>query len=75
MGLKLMSKGPLHHITKCSIAVVVALGHSLVVGVMILAQEAVGSSVEVEGNIFDIRDSSTSCMLLIRQQSLFNKQQ
>ena len=64
MSLKLTGEGPLCCIIKCSIAVVVTLNHSLVVGVMMLAQEAVGSSVEVEGNLLDIRDSPAFCMLL-----------
>ena len=75
MSLKLTGEGSLCCIIKCSIAVVVALGHSLVVGVTVLAQEAVGGGIEVGQNLLDISNSPTSCMLLTGQQSLFNKQQ
>ena len=75
MSLELTGEGPLRHITKRSIAVAVALGCSLVVGVMMLAQEAVGGSVEVEGNLLDIRDSPAFCMLLTGQHGLLREQQ
>ena len=64
VSLKLMSEGHLCHIMKCSIAVVVALGCSLVVGAMMLAQEVVGGGIEGEWNLLDISDFFTSCMLL-----------
>ena len=64
MSLELTGEGSLHHIMKRSVVVVVALGHSLVVGVTMLAQEAVDSGIEVGWNLLDISNSSTSCMLL-----------
>ena len=75
MSLKLTGEGSLHHIMKHSVAVVVTLGHSLVVGVMMLVQEAVGSSVEVGRNLLDIRDSLAFCMLLTSQHGLLREQQ
>ena len=75
MSLKLTGEGHLCHIMKCSVAIVVTLGHSLVVGVTMLAQEVVGGSVEVEQNLLDISDSSMSCMLLTSQQCLLSEQQ
>ena len=74
MSLKLTDEGPLCHIMKCSIAVAVALGHSLIVNITVLVQEVVGSDIEVEQNLLNISNSSTSYMLLTRQQSLFNEQ-
>ena len=64
VSLKLTGEDHLHCITKCSIAVAVALGHGLVVGMMMLVQKAVGSSIEGEWNLLNINDFSTSCMLL-----------
>ena len=70
-----MSEDYLHCIMKCSVAVVVTLGCSLVVGVTMLAQKVVGGSIEVEQNLLDINDSLMSCMLLTGQQCLLSKQQ
>ena len=70
-----MGENSLCHIMKHSVVIAVTLGCGLVVGVMVLAQEVVGSGIEVEQNLLDISDSFMSCMLLTRQQSLFNKQQ
>ena len=67
MSLKLIGEGPLCCIIKHSVAVVVALSCSLVIGVTVLVQKVVGSSVEVEQNLLDISNSPTSCMLLTRQ--------
>ena len=75
MSLKFTDEYHLHHIIKCSIAVAVTLGHSLVVGVMMLAQEAVDGDIEVEWNLLDISDFSISCMLLTGQQCLLSEQQ
>ena len=74
MSLKLTGEDPLCHITKHSIAVVVTLGHSLVVGMTMLAQKAVGGGIEVEENLLDIRDSPAFCMLLTGQHGLLRKQ-
>ena len=60
---------------KHSVAVVVALGHSLVIDMTMLAQEAVDSDVEVEQNLLDISNSSISYILLTGQQCLLSKQQ
>ena len=75
MSLKFTGENSLYYIIKCSVAVVVTLCCDLVVGVTVLAQKVVDGGVEVEWNLLDISNSPTSCMLLTRQQSLFNKQQ
>ena len=75
MSLEFMSENHLCHIMKHSIAVVVTLGHSLVVDVTMLVQEAVGGSIEVEQNLLDISNSSMSCILLTGQQCLLSEQQ
>ena len=64
MSLKFTGEYHLYHIIKCSVAVVVTLSCSLVVGVMMLAQEMIGDGVEIEWNLFDISNSSISCILL-----------
>ena len=75
VSLKFTGEGSLHCIMKHSVTVMVTLGYSLVVGVTVLVQEVVDGGVEVGWNLLDISDFPTSCMLLIRQQSLFNEQQ
>ena len=75
MSLKLTDEGSLCHIIKCSVAVAVILNCNLVIGVTVLVQKVIDSGIKIEQNLFDINDSFTFCMLLIRQQSLFNKQQ
>ena len=75
MNLKLTDEDSLHHIIKHSIEVMMTLNYSLIVGATVLAQKVIDSDIEVEQNFFDINNSPTSCMLLIRQQSLFNEQQ
>ena len=73
MSLKLTGEDSLCCIMKCSVVGVVALGCSLVVGMIMLVQEVVDGGVEIEWNLFNINDFSTSCMLLTEQQNLFNK--
>ena len=75
MSLKFADEDHLHHITKCSVVIVVPLACRLIVGVTMLVKEAVGGGVEGGQNLLDISNFPTFCMLLISQQCLFNKQQ
>ena len=67
MNLKFTGENQLYHIMKHSVVIAVTLGYSLVVGMTMLAQKAVGGSIEVEQNLFNISDSPMSCMLLTGQ--------
>ena len=75
VSLKFTGEDHLHCITKYSVVIVVTLNHSLIVGVMMLVQKVVGGSIKVEQNLFNISDSSMSCMLLISQQCLLSEWQ
>ena len=66
MSLKLTDENFLYYIMKHSVAVVVTLGHDLIIDAMMLTEKAVNSDVKIEQNLFDINDFSTSYMLLSR---------
>ena len=74
MSLKFVGEDHLCCIVKCSVVIAVPLTHHLIIGATVLTKKAVDNGVKGEQNLFDISNSSTSCMLLTSQQCLFSKQ-
>lgn len=75
MSLELANEGQLRRIAKRSVTIAVTLGCRLIVGATMLAEEAVGGGVEVGGNLLDISDFPTSCMLLTGRHGLLRERQ